>query len=260
MTGYVANPKRGCGYLKPGAMYLRSMTSPDGLLPPFVWFAPAMPYNEPHFRGYVAVNGLQWESALQPKTVYPEGVEQIARDEGYESYDHLYAARWEKYSGGQPAPATELQRHLGRLRVSAHGLNGILSPDLGHQEEMWTRDLLMWVGETYYETPEAFVAEGLKHGFNKRIRANASPPGILPGRTKLYLAHMKTLLEDGTRGPGLFGCAYLSEIIYTMKPGDTTPKYVEQLDGVETVYIGPQGGKFGDDDEIVEDGEEMILV
>jgi len=244
-TKTISNPKRGCGHLKPQSMYLRSDAAQEGILPAIVLFKEPIPCNELHFRGPVQVNGLQWEQALHPETFYPVAVHTQAKKQGFENYDDLYDKRWAQYSGGQTAPPTELQRHIARLAVAAHGI-GKGEPDIGHSDELWASDLLMWVGKENYKTPAEFWQEGIKHGFNKRIRGNGTPPMVLTGRTKLYLAHPFCLTADGGSAPGVFGFIYLTSVIFTLDPGDALPKYADDLvatSKIEAVYIGPQGSE-----------------
>jgi len=224
-------------------MYLRSATSKDGILPPFVQFDPPIHYPEAHFRWFERVNGLAWETAVEPKTVYPVAVDEAAKLNGYEDYEDLYAQRWSAYSGGQALPVTELLRHVARLKIEGNPTRLKAPTDLGRMPELWATDLLMWVGESYYPAPGNFISEGIEWGFNKRISANGTPPLVLPGRTKLYLAHPKCRVP-GKKDPvpALFGYAYLTEAIYAMKPGDTMPKFIEELEAagrIEAVFIGP---------------------
>lgn len=69
---------------------------------------------------------------------------------------------------------------------------------------------LLWVGERFYKTPEAFIAEGVQMGFSKRIKA--VPRGFKVGETYVLLAHPKAVytasddvLTSGEKfKPGIF--------------------------------------------------------
>lgn len=52
-------------------------------------------------------------------------------------------------------------------------------------------DLLMWVGEDNYPTPEDFSSECITQGLSKRIAINNVPQGIEPGKSRLFLIHPK---------------------------------------------------------------------
>src|SRR5262245_48387771 len=50
---------------------------------------------------------------------------------------------------------------------------------------------LLWIGEMFYKTPGAFMAEGREMGFSRRI--TAIPRGFEVGTTWVMLAHSKTV-------------------------------------------------------------------
>lgn len=52
---------------------------------------------------------------------------------------------------------------------------------------------LLWVGESFYKTPEEFIVEGVALGFSRRIRA--IPRGFKVGETYVLLAHPKAIRD-----------------------------------------------------------------
>jgi hypothetical protein len=72
---------------------------------------------------------------------------------------------------------------------------------------------LLWIGEKFYKTPQAFDAEGAEMGISRRIKA--IPRGFKVGETWILLAHPKTirttepakegeLIENVVFKPGIF--------------------------------------------------------
>jgi len=216
----ILNPHRGCGYLKHNAFYIRCEVEPYGKLPKFVWFDPVIPYLEPHFRGWSAFNGAAFEVANRPETMVIGDASDVF--------------------------GSELKRHLKRMRNRGKARSTGLPSEknsLGHDPMPWQQDIVMWVGESYYDTPLQFVAEGIRYGFNKRIRINTTPPRIVPGSTKLYLLHSNARLGNGERGPALFGYCYITSVIYTIPEDGKIPQFIDELtklDRVQPAHIGPQ--------------------
>lgn len=50
---------------------------------------------------------------------------------------------------------------------------------------------LLWIGEQFYKTPGAFLAEGVAQGFSRRI--GTVPRNFIPGETWVLLAHPKAV-------------------------------------------------------------------
>jgi len=238
----LVNKQRGCGHLKKGAVYLHSEVSEGGVLPPIVLFEPALPWPEEHFRGWKAINGLQFDTLLGPVTVLPWS------DDANAGYASDFGVRC------GIAFETEEQRHDFRLAAW-------LAPALRQEasvsvrplvEAMEAFDLLMWVGESYYPTPQHFVDEVVLQGLNKRL-AMRKPPRILPGYTRVFLAHKAGTIRnpDGTesKGPVIFGYAYVTDVFYT-KPDDmrTMPSAMDEWRAaglLEIVEVGPEEGQPG---------------
>ena len=60
---------------------------------------------------------------------------------------------------------------------------------------------LIWVGEKFYPTPRAFLAEAKRMGISRRI--SAVPKGFMVGETWVLFAHRKVEF-DGELAPGIF--------------------------------------------------------
>lgn len=113
---------------------------------------------------------------------------------------------------------------------------------------------LMWVGESFYNTPRHFMNEAMKLGISKRI---ASIPVLVePGKTWIALAHRKCIpfhrtdwIEQGKRGqdaidysPGVFMLFKLQKIQYVVN-GDETELQLQRMEnrGIELVDVKPAG-------------------
>ena len=196
----ISNSKRGCGYLKPDSFYLRGEMSAFGTLPPFVRFVKPIRFLEKHFRGPANINGIQFEISRSPQT----------------------------------NPSNELSKHIVRLKKRKGKEENLKS--LGHIDEAWVFDILMWVGESYYKTPESFIKECQTMGISKKISSKSTPPRIIPGITKLYVVHPRALKEGNEYVPGVIGYSYLTRCVYTK--GDTDiPKWVDNLEKIKRIDV-----------------------
>jgi hypothetical protein len=240
----IRNAKRGCGHLKTGAMYLHAEVSPDGILPPFVLFDPPLRYDEQEFRGWKAFQGLQFEMAFRPETRLPGFDEEAYRADYRASMAPRPTAEFIAAIGGQE---TELDRHVARLCHEGYMIRqGQEIPGLGYVRHAWAPDLLMFIGATYYPTPDDFVKEAIRLGVNKRI-PNTNPPLVIPGITKLYLVHPAAPLANGDIGPAVIGFAYMTHVIFTRPPDNVIPKWVDDLRAVGQVTIADIGDEETDD-------------
>lgn len=86
---------------------------------------------------------------------------------------------------------------------------------------------LMWVGEAFYPTPEAFLDEAHEMGVSKRIAQ--VPNDFEVGKTWIYLAHRKAITtreHDGplvriVKKPGIFQIFKPQRIEYIVKGTET---------------------------------------
>ena len=102
---------------------------------------------------------------------------------------------------------------------------------------------LLWIGEKFYATPEAFLAEGIAQGISRRI--TAIPNDFELGKTWVLFAHRKTIsvIEEHEIEPypnrkaeltevwkaGIFSCFLPQRIEYIVKDDDTEEK-LERLE------------------------------
>lgn len=200
----IDNPKRGCGHLKGNAMYLRADTHPDGTLSAFVVITPPQQFAEKHFRGWKPFQGMAFCLSGQGLIMRPFSTD----------------------------PASDNDALIARLRGRQ------LPGDVGHADVVWTPDLLMWVGKDFYPTVGGFIEEAREYGVNKRLPAVGEPPPVVPGFTRLFLAHPHAC--GGS--PGIFGYTYLTRVLYTRGP-TPTPKWVDDLAAqgrVDICEVGPE--------------------
>ena len=108
----ITHPKRGCGHMKPGAVYLRADLSTFGTLPAFVTITPPIPHQEPHFRGIQYINGLAID--LTPPTAEitspeeGEGFWGLLHVAGTANHAHPAYYRLEHGLGDDPVAWTEI--------------------------------------------------------------------------------------------------------------------------------------------------------
>ncbi len=86
---------------------------------------------------------------------------------------------------------------------------------------------LLWIGEKFYDCPEAFIQETYQHGISRRI--SQIPHGFRVGETLVLLAHRKVLFGSAREGkPGIFG-AFIPRAIEYVVHGQETPAELERL-------------------------------
>lgn len=263
------NEERGCGHLDEGKGYLRSdVTGPGGgTLPPIVEVPneKRVPFKEEHFRTWKHFPGIQFELAMIEEASHLE-------PEGASPMEYVAAIK----NGGMHDG--ELWEHLKRLSGSAYPLdNGLGGGDhYGTMRVTKAHDLIMWVGETYYPTPEEYIEETRQRGLNKAISMSTRnpPPVIDPGRTRLFLIHPKGIDnypekdedelkelgidEDDRYTPAIIGYAYLTRCIYTEDADGRVPEYIENWEATGKVDIVDVGREISKEEMENENIEEAI--
>lgn len=247
----VANPERGCGFLKEGKTYLRSEPGEWGVLPAFVELSQPVPYYEGQIRGYKRFPGEQFEKAIAPTMAdygdalvesdgyqaVGEATEPTAVRDHTDAIDTLRDVPNDELGEGwlsRTDPPLEIDRHLGRLG-NDYLLERPTAQHLGGMRTARAHDLLMWVGESYYPEPDDFITECRSHGLSKAVPTskNQDPPVILKGRTRCWVIHPNAVPsgrdDDGnpTFEPGLVGYAYVTRVIHTAKTVNGEPKFPE---------------------------------
>lgn len=84
-------------------------------------------------------------------------------------------------------------------------------PLCGRPQEMGRAGLL-WIGESFYPTPQDFIREGIELGFSRRIRT--VPRGFQPGETYVLLAHPKACTVEESLSD-----MFPDEMVTRQKPG-----------------------------------------
>ena len=237
----VRNEERGCGFLKHGKAYVRSPPrSADGVLPAFVEFDPVVPYLErSKFRGYEYFPGTEFELAVTGTEDFPDTaggwVRPSERGEG-EDRPTLQGYSTDSDEGlTSTDPPGEIWRHILRNTGSASDYE-----HAGQIPQFQSRDLFMFVGKSYYETPEEFIEEVHEQGLSKAIPVSESqePPRIDPGKTRLYLVHPRAVYyeESDTYKAGIIGYVYLHRTIYTEDEKGRFPAWAEDHASGERIW------------------------
>jgi hypothetical protein len=63
------------------------------------------------------------------------------------------------------------------------------------ESEPQPTDYLMWVGSMYYPTVDTYIRESKRRGICKRL--GKLPSGLVPGKSRVFLAHDDGLVGDG---------------------------------------------------------------
>jgi len=243
------NEQRGCGFLKHGKAYVRSPPrSADGVLPSFVEFDPVVPYLErSKFRGYEYFPGTEFELAVTGTDDFPDTAggwtrpSEIGEGEDRPTLNGYSTSTDEALTSTDPEG--EIWRHILRNVGSAAD-----HEHAGQIPQFQSRDLFMFVGKSYYETPEEFIEEVREQGLSKAIPVSESqdPPRIDPGNTRLYLVHPKAVYyeETDTYKAGIIGYVYLHRTIYTEDEKGRFPAWAEEQasgrEDMDLVHIGDQ--------------------
>lgn len=89
---------------------------------------------------------------------------------------------------------------------------------------------LLWIGESFYPTPQAWTAEAQLHGVSRRI--SRIPNGFKLGETWVLVAHRKAITrfrnDEPITTPGIFHVFRPSAIEYVVR-GDETPEDLARL-------------------------------
>lgn len=122
---------------------------------------------------------------------------------------------------------------------------------------------LLWVGEKYYATPDAFMHEANRQGISRRIPA--IPQGFAAGEHWVWLAHRKVFDPEHTEycaslspnlpgdcdceaepGAGVFQVFKPTRIEYVVKPDDDADKLNRLVDRAVTLVQIEQLGAYVD--------------
>lgn len=102
-------------------------------------------------------------------------------------------------------------------------------------EQMPERAGLIWVGEKYYPSPDAFMRESMSLGISRKIAA--IPRDFVLGETVIYLAHRSAIFtppdpsigRDMSFGPGLFSAFIPERVDLVVQDAEHVPERALKL-------------------------------
>jgi hypothetical protein len=243
--------ERGCGWRKPGGMYLVTGSAFTGCerMPLALERCPTCNHGVKPSRGWTWVDGDKL-FASQPCVHAGENVSMAAghcvsclicfaamhrvRPCPHCLHDTQHTAE-AVYCTEQPqagALATKENCNCDRTSV-----DGFYAPGMG-------RVGLLWVGGKYYPTPDSFTEEAARLGISRRLAQ--IPREFVVGETIVLMAHRKAIpgrrpdspLNDGTYSPGVFMVMRPTAIEYVVK-GDESEKKLASLvkRGITPVHV-----------------------
>lgn len=122
---------------------------------------------------------------------------------------------------------------------------------------------LIWVGEKFYATPEAFMREAVEMGVSRRI--STVPREFVIGETWVALAHPKAIYHPEDADPEDPGSGYRGGVFTFFRPtgieyivkGNETEDELDRLEErgfklIRVVRLGEQSGL----EDLIEDDEE----
>ena len=121
---------------------------------------------------------------------------------------------------------------------------GVVCPLCSAPEKIGKAGLL-WIGEKFYKTPGAFLAEGVEMGFSRRIKS--IPHGFKVGETYVMLAH-KNVIRTKSSDHGILvpetgeAIAYKPGIFYFWLPTRVELIFKESDRGSEAVQAAEKRG------------------
>lgn len=104
---------------------------------------------------------------------------------------------------------------------------------------------LMWVGESFYKTPQHFINEAWHLGISKRI--SQLPKDCEPGKTWIALAHRKCITEFSAGAefkmvPGVFMIFKLTAVQYVVNGKETEQELQKLQDkGIDLIRVKREG-------------------
>lgn len=106
-------------------------------------------------------------------------------------------------------------------------------------------DLLMWVGNKFYPSPNDFLQEARTMGACKRVPM--LPRGVVAGESRVFLAHDEAVGEESeTSIPGIFAYFVVNGISFIITPGTNIPEELKKR-GVTGWEYKEGGYGFGDE-------------
>jgi len=201
--------KRGCGYRKPGGLYLMGGYPADSChrLPLELHVCPTCS------QGIKPARGWTWVDAV--KIFLPAC--------GFDTYANPNSMHCLHCVVCNPSLLVP-QKEFADGPPEHFGMSG-----------------LIWVGEKFYPTPETFVDEANTMGVSRRIKA--IPNGFVLGETWVFFAHRYAIEDEDNpaiekRHPGIFEAFMPTSIDYVVK-GDETDDDLERMEqrGISLVKV-----------------------
>ena len=98
---------------------------------------------------------------------------------------------------------------------------------------------LLWIGEAFYATPQAFMREAARMGISRRI--TAVPRDFQPGRTWVLCAH-RSAIAPATRAAdptaGVFTLFRPTAVEYVVRGDETEPELERLVErGIQPVRV-----------------------
>lgn len=212
--------KRGCGYRKVGGLYLvgSGIGSPCDRLPFELTVCPCCSQGVKQSRGWTWIDVGK----------FFQGAHHLSLPMGPSVCD--------------PAPIPQLCPEAEkRILDKTQRPNAFLRPGciLCAEPELMGRAGMLWIGEKFYKDPGDFVAEGVSHGFSRRIQA--VPQGFELGKTWVLLAHPRAVIKhrppcDAGGPPNVFATEEEMPLV-TYHPGIF---YVWLPQALERIYTESQ--------------------
>jgi hypothetical protein len=98
---------------------------------------------------------------------------------------------------------------------------------------------LLWIGEAFYPSPQAFMREAARMGISRRI--TAVPRDFQPGRTWVLCAHRSTIApatRDGEAAAGVFTLFRPTAVEYVVRGDETEPELERLVErGIQPVRV-----------------------
>ncbi len=208
--------KRGCGYRKPGGIYLICDAA-----------------------------GFACDKLPIPLTVCPCCNAGIKQSRGFE-----WIGR--QLLDGKDCSKTE--GWAAKLAMQEHAFSELLCLGCPFYNINIERYGLMWVGEKFYPTAKAFSLESVTMGISKRIAQ--IPREFKVGETWVLLAHPKAIMHPGKENtPGIFSAFKPSRIEYVVTGKESEEELERLVDrGFNLVRVVPD--KAADLHKMFEEGED----
>lgn len=267
------NEKRGCGHLKPNKAYIRGDApgSIDGTVPRFVEFKPPIKYKVDSFRGIRRFPGIRFQLAHGSEVETEAGVD-IKEKLGVDQLLEEVEDEEENFITKMMDKSADLFQLVSRLY-----LDDVEHTDANKNKESHAFDQLTWIGSSNYETPEEFIEETRKQGFNRGISVTqkSQPPVVNPFRTRVFCVHPNALVkkdgeyfraqeqdikdDDVDTYAGIIGYAVVNRVVHTVDTDGEVPEYVQNYQDNQELDIVERGEELDPEEETDEQSLDEVV-